>query len=717
MNEDNIIHGEIAIDESVVETNEVTTSNCKVVDGIPTEKYEELYDYYVQFGFDALKRKYSLEITRDIFINNCIKYVEKCPYYGRREENLRICRNMYKEYIENGFEGVVKKFNYKRTRDSLISKFENLLPEYDSKERMRNVEKKNVEFYTKIYNEYKKNGLLNLKEQFGCSNNRKYLLRQFKKYVKEYETVDIDFDDTPNVNGKKRKRSKFWKGFNLKNSSLKEMTDYILEHSDYKTIERDERRIHYLVYMIVNKVNGKIYVGQHETMNIDDNYMGSGSVLELAKRKYGIENFEKIVLFDFKSFEEMNNMEIDIISDDFRRKTDCVYNRCNGGFDGPNSEYQKEMHQLGLWKKPNEGKIMCHDKDFNMKFFFEDEIPEGWVKGGIIDEELHRKLNKLVDELHSLGSNYTWKQGDTVEFVSNMIEQFKKRKAKEELNRKMWREIFDYYKDNGRTKTLEKYKEVEGIVVMDNSFQKYFEDEFEIVRQQWKDDKKSRMEEFEEIKRELQSYGFDRAWDVYNLESIKKMRDACMKRKKWIDDKIKFYSSIIDECYKYGISHVGRKYKDTHIGENFSRFVPLLYKKFMKEKYGKDVEVNENVYSTLSYAKTINRKKREPSDREIERRKKNREERIKLYNELVSLGSKIKYSDTMALTTLRIKIEQFKVSKAKKEAMIKYYVDFYNDIMENGYKSACKKINYTGNLGNLKKRFMKYVDGFKYDDF
>ena len=102
---------------------------------------------------------------------------------------------------------------------------------------------------------------MNLKEKFGCSNNRKFLLRQFKKYVKDYETVNIDFDDTHNINGKRRKRSKFWKGFNLKKASLKEMTDYILEHSDYKNIDRDEKRIHYLIYMIFitfNPLLGKI---------------------------------------------------------------------------------------------------------------------------------------------------------------------------------------------------------------------------------------------------------------------------------------------------------------------------------------------------------------------------------------------------------------------------------------------------------------------------
>ena len=94
MKEDNTIHGEIAIDESVVESKvKDITSNFEVVDGIPIEKYEELYDYYVQFGFDALKRKYSLEINRDVFINNCIKYVEICTKNILKMDSKVLLRN------------------------------------------------------------------------------------------------------------------------------------------------------------------------------------------------------------------------------------------------------------------------------------------------------------------------------------------------------------------------------------------------------------------------------------------------------------------------------------------------------------------------------------------------------------------------------------------------------------------------------------------------
>jgi hypothetical protein len=43
----------------------------------------------------------------------------------------------------------------------------------------------------------------------------------------------------------------------------------------------------HIVYLTTNTVNGKQYVGDHTTMNLKDNYLGSGQALEQAIRKYG----------------------------------------------------------------------------------------------------------------------------------------------------------------------------------------------------------------------------------------------------------------------------------------------------------------------------------------------------------------------------------------------------------------------------------------------
>lgn len=71
---------------------------------------------------------------------------------------------------------------------------------------------------------------------------------------------------------------------------------------------------HFLVYKITNTLNGKTYIGCHETYNPDDSYMGSGKYLKRAQNKYGLENFKKEVLFKLKDRASMFEKEKFLIS-------------------------------------------------------------------------------------------------------------------------------------------------------------------------------------------------------------------------------------------------------------------------------------------------------------------------------------------------------------------------------------------------------------------
>lgn len=90
---------------------------------------------------------------------------------------------------------------------------------------------------------------------------------------------------------------------------------------------------HYLIYEIKNNLNGMIYVGKHVTDDINDSYMGSGLRIKHAIEKYGIENFEKTILFECGSEEEMNKKEVEIVNEDFIARDD-VYNMKLGGDGG-----------------------------------------------------------------------------------------------------------------------------------------------------------------------------------------------------------------------------------------------------------------------------------------------------------------------------------------------------------------------------------------------
>jgi hypothetical protein len=61
--------------------------------------------------------------------------------------------------------------------------------------------------------------------------------------------------------------------------------------------------------------------------------MGSGKHLQHAAEKYGIENFEKEILFQFDNNEEMNAKEAELVTEEFCLRED-TYNLCPGGKGG-----------------------------------------------------------------------------------------------------------------------------------------------------------------------------------------------------------------------------------------------------------------------------------------------------------------------------------------------------------------------------------------------
>jgi hypothetical protein len=89
----------------------------------------------------------------------------------------------------------------------------------------------------------------------------------------------------------------------------------------------------YYVYKITNKINHKIYIGCHQTADLDDGYMGSGVYIRRAYEKYGIENFEKEILQFYSNAKEMFDAEATIVHKEFI-KEDSNYNLAEGGKGG-----------------------------------------------------------------------------------------------------------------------------------------------------------------------------------------------------------------------------------------------------------------------------------------------------------------------------------------------------------------------------------------------
>ena len=69
------------------------------------------------------------------------------------------------------------------------------------------------------------------------------------------------------------------------------------------------------IYKTTNKLNGKIYVGQHKHENFDKHYIGSGVLLQEAIERFGADNFTCEIIEACDSLEELNLREIGQVLD------------------------------------------------------------------------------------------------------------------------------------------------------------------------------------------------------------------------------------------------------------------------------------------------------------------------------------------------------------------------------------------------------------------
>lgn len=88
--------------------------------------------------------------------------------------------------------------------------------------------------------------------------------------------------------------------------------------------------MYYTVYQIRNLINDKVYIGAHKTCDVNDDYMGSGTGIKRAIKKYGVENFQKTILFKLSSEQEMYDKEAELVTEDFINRSDN-YNAKTGG--------------------------------------------------------------------------------------------------------------------------------------------------------------------------------------------------------------------------------------------------------------------------------------------------------------------------------------------------------------------------------------------------
>lgn len=198
----------------------------------------------------------------------------------------------------------------------------------------------------------------------------------------------------------------------------------------------------YTVYKIINLINGKIYIGVHQTFDLNDGYMGSGKILKKAIKKYGIENFKKEYLEIFNTKEKMFEMESKLVNENFIKSENSYNIKCGGfgGFDYINqldhikekSSKRAKLLSKRNWENEKLAKKMRKNGSYQLKkLHLEGKISYDNFKGKTHTEETKKKIGE-ANSKHQKGSNNS-NYGNCWIFNSNTNEN--KLVKKTELNK------------------------------------------------------------------------------------------------------------------------------------------------------------------------------------------------------------------------------------------------------------------------------------------
>lgn len=157
----------------------------------------------------------------------------------------------------------------------------------------------------------------------------------------------------------------------------------------------------------------------HKTKNINDDYMGSGTILKRKIKKYGLENFDKKILFIFNNKKNMIDKEKELVNEEFIKRKDTYNLKVggDGGWDYVNSIAEtldngfKYINKNKLNNKVNQCYITSNNikNSEEYKIYFSNKISNGiknFLNNGGKPSFLGKKHNEItklkIGELSSI---------------------------------------------------------------------------------------------------------------------------------------------------------------------------------------------------------------------------------------------------------------------------------------------------------------------------
>ena len=194
-----------------------------------------------------------------------------------------------------------------------------------------------------------------------------------------------------------------------------ERTYHILTEEEIKSLDAENpKRKRFYVYKITCLKTGHVYIGQrsncYKPPELDIKYMGSGHIINVEKEKYGIEFFEKEILYQVTNQNDLNlaeKFEIaqakEFYGDRSKSRKGLCINVTDGGlvgcgFDHINKDPEKRKMAMDAAKKAradkHDGDCMgaCHTKEATLKGM-ETRIKNGSYQASL--NILHSKESRL----------------------------------------------------------------------------------------------------------------------------------------------------------------------------------------------------------------------------------------------------------------------------------------------------------------------------------
>ena len=157
--------------------------------------------------------------------------------------------------------------------------------------------------------------------------------------------------------------------------------------------------MHYIIYKTTNLINGKFYIGKHQTNDLNDGYVGSGKLLKRAIKKYGLDQFKTEIIETCSTEAHMNLAEkVYVVIDQ-----EVSYNLCPGGRGGfgyinNNIDLIERNRQINSRKDYKEigRKISLVSKGKSKPL-----SPEKKQKMSMLRSELNRLCNPMQGKKHT----------------------------------------------------------------------------------------------------------------------------------------------------------------------------------------------------------------------------------------------------------------------------------------------------------------------------